>query len=244
MRTKPVVSPRPAWLSRHHARAHPHPLAWLDLHFAAVATFLIVFGLILWALSPILAPFLAAGILAYIFDPLVDKLETKGVSRTLGTVIAVLGLILGVVLLLVIILPLFYTEISQLVDQFPAFMEQIKTNALPWINQKLGTSLTLDPTVFRQFVTDNLQDAGGVAKKIFASVGLGGMAVVGFIVNLALLPVVLFYVLRDFDTMTASIDGMIPRRFHETTTKLADCGACAGGGVHRHSDNFVGDAAR
>ena len=217
----PSQPPRPQWLTRLHARAHARPLAWLDLHLVTLITVLIVFALLLWALSPILAPFLAAGILAYIFDPLVSKLVARGVRRVMGTVLAVLALILSVVLLLVIILPLFYTEISQLIEQFPALVDQIKTTALPWVNQKLGTSLTLDPTVFRRFVTDNLQDAGGIAKRVFASVGVGGMAVVGFMVNLALLPVVLFYLLRDWDGIVSSIDLMVPRRFYDTVSTLA-----------------------
>jgi predicted PurR-regulated permease PerM len=56
---------------------------------------------------------------------------------------------------------------------------------------------------------------------VFASVGVGGMAVVGFVVNLALLPVVLFYVLRDWDNIVESVDSMVPRRFHDTVTTLA-----------------------
>ena len=214
------AAPRPAWLTRLHMRTKARPLAWLDLYFLTMLAALVAFGLLLWLLSPILAPFLAATILAYIFDPLVTKLARRGVPRAIATVMAVLLLIFSVALLLIIILPLFYKEIAQLIEQMPAFLEQIKTNALPWVNAKLGVSLTLDPSSFRQFITDNLQDAGGVAKKIFSSVGVGGLALVGFLVNLLLIPVVLFYVLRDWDKWVVSVDAMIPRRFHSTVSML------------------------
>ena len=219
-RSSVKTSPKPAWLLRLQARNRARPLAWLDLYFLTMLAALAAFGLLLWVLSPILAPFLAAAILAYIFNPLVTKLAAKGVPRALATVIAVLLLLLSVALLLIIILPLFYKEIAQLIEQMPAFLERIKTDMLPWVNEKLGVTLTLDPSSFRQFITDNVQDASGVAKKIFASVGVGGMAVVGFLVNLMLIPVVLFYVLRDWDTLVANVDAMIPRRFHGTATKL------------------------
>jgi predicted PurR-regulated permease PerM len=219
-----LSSPRPRWLARLHSREQlrnsARPPAWLDWHFVTIIGALAVFGVLLWLLSPILAPFLAAAILAYVFDPMVDKLQAKGVPRALGTVIAVLVLILAIVLLLVIILPLFYKEIAQLIEQMPAFVEQIKTKALPWVNEQLGVNITLDPSSFRQFVTENLQDAGGIAKKVFSSVGVGGLAVVGFIVNLLLIPVVLFYVLRDWDTLVENVDAMIPRRFHQTVTTI------------------------
>lgn len=194
---------------------------WLDWHFATIAAAVLAFGLLLWVLSPILAPFLAAGVLAYILDPLVDKLELRGVPRTVATTLAVLMLILAIVLLLVIILPLFYKEITQLIEQMPVLLDQIKTKALPWVNETLGVSLTLDASAFRQVVTDNMQDAGGIAKKVFSSVGVGGLAAVGVLVNLLLIPVVLFYVLRDWDRMVASVDASIPRRFHSTASVMA-----------------------
>ncbi len=211
---------RPLWLLRLNARSQARPLAWLDLYFLTMITALLGFGLVLWLLSPILAPFLAAAILAYIFNPLVDKLGAKGVPRGLGTAVAVLALILAIALLLTIILPLFYKEIAQLIQQLPTFAEQVKTTFIPWINQKLGVAITLDPSSFRQFVTDNLQDASGMAKKVFASVGVGGLAVVGVLINLLLIPVVLFYVLRDWHQLIANLDALIPRRFHGTVSKL------------------------
>jgi len=211
---------RPSWQARLKARSQARPLAWLDLYFLTMTAAVVGFGLVLWLLSPILAPFLAAMILAYIFNPFVDKLGAKGVPRVLGTALAVLALILSIAMLLIIILPLFYKEIAQLIQQLPAFAEQIKTTFIPWINQKLGVAITLDPSSFRQFVTDNLQDAGGMAKKVFASVGVGGLAVVGILINLLLIPVVLFYVLRDWHQLMANLDASIPRRFHETASKL------------------------
>lgn len=182
---------------------------------------LLAAGFMLSLLSPILAPFLAAGIIAYIFAPLVSRLEAKGISRPFGTAIAVLALILGIVLLLLIILPLFYKEMIQLSEQLPGFAEQLKTRVIPWVNDKLGVQLNLDPSTFRQFVTDNMSDASGIAKKVFSSVGIGGLAVVGFLINLMLIPVVLFYFLRDWPQLLDQVDQMIPRRMHGTVNTVA-----------------------
>ncbi len=214
-------SARPDWLNRMRIRSKSRPLAWLDLHFATMAVAMLGFALLLWLLSPILAPFLAAAILAYIFDPAVSKLESRGVPRTAGTVLALLLLMVAVALLMVIILPLFYKEIAQLIEQMPAFMERMRTTVVPWLNDKLGIEIALDSASFRQFVSDNMQDASGIAKKVFASLGVGGLAVVGFLINLLLIPVVLFYVLRDWKPLLAGVDATVPRRFHGTINKLA-----------------------
>lgn len=210
----------PAFLQRLRNKSAPRLPRWLDWHFASIAAALLVFGLVLWVLSPILAPFLAAAILAYIFDPIVDKLESRGVSRTVGTIIAVLLLIFAVALLLLIILPLFYKEVAQLTQSIPNFVEHLKTTVVPWINEKLGVTITLDPTSFRQFMQENLSDAGGIAKRVFSTVGSGGLAVVAVLVNLALIPIVLFYVLRDWDILVGKIDSLIPRRYHDTVSTI------------------------
>ena len=211
----------PAFLSRLRAKRAPAAPAWLNSSFVLPAILLFAFAALMWVLSPILAPFLAAAILAYIFDPLVDRLEARGVSRTFGTAIAILLLLLAVVLLLLIVLPLFYQEILLMTEQFPAFAEKLKTSVIPWINEKAGISISRDSSTFRQFITDNMTDASGIAKKVFASVGGGGLVVVGFLINLVLIPVVLFYLLRDWDGLVANIDASIPRRLHKGVTVIA-----------------------
>lgn len=211
----------PAFLLRLRARQVPSVQRWLDWNSALVGLVLLAFGGLLWFLSPILAPFLAAAILAYIFDPLVDKLAVRGVSRTIGTVIAVLLLLLAIILLTLIVVPLFAKEIAQLTQEFPGFVEKLKTTVIPWINERAGVSITLDSSSLRQLITDNMSDASGIAKKIFASVGGGGLVVVGFLINLLLIPVVLFYVLRDWDILVANVDATIPRRFHATVSTIA-----------------------
>jgi len=211
----------PAFLNRLRLRRQLRPPGWLNWNVAVMVLALLAAGFMLSLLSPILAPFLAAGIIAYIFAPLVSRLEAKGISRPFGTAIAVLALILGIVLLLLIILPLFYKEMIQLSEQLPGFAEQLKTRVIPWVNDKLGVQLNLDPSTFRQFVTDNMSDASGIAKKVFSSVGIGGLAVVGFLINLMLIPVVLFYFLRDWPQLLDQVDQLIPRRLHGTVNTVA-----------------------
>jgi len=125
-----------------------------------------------------------------------------------------------VLLLLVIILPLFYQEISQLTQMIPNFVEHLKLSVIPWIASRTGVEINLDPTSFRQFMQDNIGDAGGIAKRVFATVGTGGLAVVGILVNLALIPIVLFYLLRDWDILVGQVDNMIPRRYYTTVSQI------------------------
>jgi len=221
MRFPPRQTPTPAFLARLRRRASPRASRWFDWHLATIVLAAIALGVVIWVLSPILAPFLAAAILAYIFNPLVNRLAAEGMSRGMGTVVAVLLLVLAVALLLVIILPLFYKEISQLTQLIPGFLEHLKAKVVPWVNAKLGIEIALDPSSFRQFMQENLSDAGGIAKRVFAGVGSGGLVVVGLLVNLVLIPIVFFYALRDWPIILTNVDRLIPRRYHVKVTEIA-----------------------
>ncbi len=172
-------------------------------------------------LAPILAPFLAAAILAYILNPIVDWLEQHRVGRTLGTVLALLLVTAILILGLLIVLPMFYKESALLTEQVPGFIDQVKIQITPWVQEKFGFQINFDSDTIRQFVVDNFQDAKGIAQKILASLKIGGLAVAGFVINLVLVPVVLFYLLRDWNKLLASLEDMIPRARHATATALA-----------------------
>lgn len=212
----------PAFLSRLHARRLPAAIpTWFNWNVATIMVALFGIATLLWALSPILAPFLAAAILAYILDPLVSSLEKRGVPRSFGTGIAVIVMLLAVILLLLVVLPLFYKEVKQLVELVPSFVELVNTRTIPWLNEKLGIAISLDPNSFRQFVGDNLTDNTGIAKKLFSSLSVGGLALAGFLINMLLIPIVLFYVLRDWKVIVGHVDKLIPRQMHPTVTVVA-----------------------
>ena len=181
----------------------------------------LVIVLLFYVLGPILAPFMFAAILAYICDPLVDRLQRRRVPRTLGTVIVLLLLIGLFVLLMLIMVPLFQKEATLLSERIPGYITALNERLIPWLNAKLGLKLELDFQGFKQNITEYVQGADGLAGKIFASLKIGGMALVGFFVNLILVPVVLFYLLRDWDALIEKIDHLIPRRWHDRITTIA-----------------------
>jgi len=181
---------------------------------------LLVVGVLLYVLSPILSPFMFAAILAYICDPIVDRLERRKLPRTLATVLVLLLLISVFVLLLLIMLPMLNKEVSLLIQRVPAYFSVLNDKIVPWLNTRLGTTLQLDLVSVRETVMQHLQGAEGLATKLFASLKIGGQVVMGFFVNLLLVPVVLFYLLRDWDGIIEKIDRLIPRRWHASVTQL------------------------
>jgi predicted PurR-regulated permease PerM len=191
----------------------PNNVWWLVPAAAVIA--------LLYYLSPILAPFLFAAILAYISNPLVNWLARHRVPRTLGAVLAMLLLGGLLVLLLLILLPLFIKELRLLSERLPGFLAQLNEDLVPWVNARFGAELQLDLAALKKLIGDNLQGADGLGMKLLGSLKIGGLAVLGFVVNLLLVPVVLFYLLRDWNALLAQIGELLPRRWHPQLTGVA-----------------------
>ncbi|MCX7139611.1 MAG: AI-2E family transporter [Proteobacteria bacterium] len=181
----------------------------------------IALALLLYFLSPILAPFLFAAILAYMTNPLVGWLERHRVPRTLGTVLVMLLLLGFFVLLLLILLPLFVKEVRLLSERLPSYLMQLNDNLVPWVRDRFGAELQLDLAGLKKLASENLQGADGLGIKLLTSLKIGGLALVGFLVNLLLVPVVLFYLLCDWNLMLGKIDRTLPRRWHPKLTGIA-----------------------
>lgn len=192
-----------------------------DLHYLWWLLLACVSGGLLYLLSAILTPFLLAAVIAYICNPMVSRLARNNIPRTAGTILVMLLSLVAFSALILIMVPLFQKEAGRLLDKMPAFLDMLKNHIIPWLESRLDISLEPDMEVLKEAVSEHWQSAGGVAAKILPSLTSGGMAVVEFLVNLLLVPVVLFYLLRDWDVLIAQIDEMIPRYWHQQVSKLA-----------------------
>ncbi|MDH5210079.1 MAG: AI-2E family transporter [Betaproteobacteria bacterium] len=186
--------------------ANAHLWGWLAV---AVATL----GL-LYLLSPILAPFLFAAILAYILDPLAERLSGKYVPRTLAVVLVMIGVLALLVALALVVLPLFAKELSLLAERLPAFITWLNQRLAPLSEEYLGVAFQLDVETVRGLAGDLVVENQQLLGRLLGSLKIGGLALVAFLVNLLLVPVVLFYLLRDWHTLRARIDRLVPRHVH------------------------------
>jgi predicted PurR-regulated permease PerM len=177
---------------------------------------------LLYLLGPILTPFFVAATLAYLGDPVADWLESKKVNRTLAVVIVfVLFSLLGVLFLLMMV-PLIKQQVDLVSDKAPVVIEYFKMDVLPWLTEKLGTdSQVFDLAYIEQSLKQQLTGNTGIIASIMASITSSGLALFGWLGNLVLIPVVTFYLLRDWDILVAKVLALFPRRTEPVVRKLA-----------------------
>jgi predicted PurR-regulated permease PerM len=200
-----------------------------DNHFLIQNRWLILlaaFLVLLYLLLPVLTPFLIAAILAYICDPLVDKLSVAGfgkfkIGRTLATVLVMLGIFSAIALLLLILIPVLQKESQLILERLPSAIGNIRATIEPWLQAKFGISFDIDSAQIQDVVTKNWKTAGGVLGDVLKTAGSNSLAFIGVVANILLLPVVLFYLLRDWDEFVRGLSNLVPRDFTAKTTEIA-----------------------
>jgi len=191
-------------------------LAWTVLAVAA-------FGL-LWLLSPVLAPFILAAVLAYALAPAVGALARRRVPRVLAVAIVELLLILVVTVALLLVIPILSKELPLLKQQIPLMAAALNEHVVPWL-QSHGLNASLDAASIKAFVLKyldaNVEDwiATGLS-----SARIGGSFLLAIIGNLVLLPVVLFYLLYDWERLLAQGWQLVPPRMRSSAGSfLKEC---------------------
>ena len=179
-------------------------------------------GWLVWLLSPIMMPFMLAGVFAYLGDPLVDRLERLRLGRGLAASIVFLVMLLVLALVLVLLVPLVQRQIMRFVAALPAYAEWFTHVAMPWLEQKLHIPASeFDVTTLIARVREHLGTVGGIAATLLGYATRSGLALVGVAVAVVLVPVVTFYLLRDWDQLVAHVDGLLPRGAQPTIRRLA-----------------------
>lgn len=173
-------------------------------------------------LQPILLPFLLGAAWAYLGDPLVDRLEEKGLGRTLAVSIVFMALTLLAAIAALVVVPMLITQAGILMERLPRMLSNLQTGLVPQLNNLLGTDLqVIDSATAKEWILSYWQQSRDSAIALLWSAGRSGGTLLALAANLLLVPVVTFYLLRDWDVLIAKIREMIPRRHESTVVQLA-----------------------
>jgi predicted PurR-regulated permease PerM len=195
-------------------------MAFSKEHFQTAFWLLIGLAMVwlLVDLGPVLMPFIVGGIFAYILNPLVDRLANISIRRwhfprSLAACIAIVALLLVVLALAFIVIPVVQKEFFLLREQIPLFLDRLNTFLTPRLHD-YGIQLKLDSASVRQMLSEYFAESEKTMMQgMLASVKVGGMAVLGLIASIVLIPMVLYYLLVDWHIIWRRLHSALPRRF-------------------------------
>ena len=160
----------------------------------------------------IISPIFIGWFFAWLLNPIVKKLTEKGMSRILSTIIAYLAMVLMIVLILAFTIPSLGTQISDIVTAVPSIVSDVKE----WINnifvkisnlslENLDSVKNTFMSRIETFATDIETSLPEMAMNFVSSLASG--------IGKILLSLILgFYLLFDFDKVTAGFISLFPEK--------------------------------
>jgi predicted PurR-regulated permease PerM len=188
---------------------------------ALIAGFLGSLLFALWLFQSILTPFVLAAVIAYFLDPPTTRLARHGVPRGLAAGLMILLLSAATLVALLLIYPLLIAQIGVLVTRLPAYVASIGAalrDTLLRLEEALGPELVdvnLRELAIGQ-VASFLSYLGSSATRVIG----GGFALANIFMLSVVMPIVAFYLLRDWSAMITRIESWLPRRSASTLRSL------------------------
>ncbi|MDX1604681.1 MAG: AI-2E family transporter, partial [Candidatus Competibacterales bacterium] len=132
-----------------------------------------------------------------------------------------LVLVLVLVLLVLVLLPLLQGQFAALLGRLPGLIQLANERLLPWLEAHAG----IDPGAYQLSalsagLSGNLDQVGRVAAGFWGALTSSSAALLGLLANLVLIPVLTFYLLRDWDRFIASVHHLLPRQIEPTVASL------------------------
>lgn len=192
---------------------------WLLLAVAVAA------GVLIYLLAPVLTPFLAAALLAYLGDPLVLCLQRLRLTRTQAVILVFVLLMLMILGLMLVLVPAVARQVAALLQLLPAALEWMQSHLLPRLAALPGVDETLlDPQALRAALDGHWQQWGGVLGGLWDRIAQSGQSLLAGLAYALLIPVVTFYLLRDWPQLIARTHELLPRTWEPTVVQLSrDC---------------------
>ncbi len=189
---------------------------WKTFEIIAIGFALLGTLLVLYLIRGLLAPFIIAFVITFFLNPVVDYMEGEGINRTLAVLLLVLVTLILLFMLWKLTWPTLQTEIANFRQNAPDYARKIQdglNQGIKLLERKTG------------FVPEGALQ-GLVQKRMgHLSSGLGDVSVLmktlgHFVITLVLIPVIVFFFLKDGRRMKKVLITYVPNKYFETFLTL------------------------
>ncbi|CAK8162385.1 putative Pheromone autoinducer 2 transporter [Candidatus Xenohaliotis californiensis] len=201
---------------------------WITKQLYLPFSLFIFFIFVLYLGLDIITPFAVSILLAYFFNPLVSRMEKLSVSRSITSFALVMIMLTGFVWIVFFIIPAFiqqftgiakdlYNNASRIYEwMFETVGALDKKYSLHLLDENAGVNKLYASDVLRKIPTSFLPYAINVLKNFLLS-GVGLFGVFSF---LLVIPLITFYMLRDWLIFSNSFRSIFPARYNRVVDNI------------------------
>ena len=172
-------------------------------------------------LSEVLLPFAVGMVIAYFLNPIANLMQRIGLGRMPAAFVMVAVVALVLVAAVVLLVPLLADQFRQLSATLPRDIERVKTAAEGWAKEQLGDHFPTFRAGLDRGINELTQNWAALLARVARSLWSQGQAVISLVSLILVTPIVVFYLLVDWNPMLQRVDGWLPREHAPTIRRLA-----------------------
>lgn len=162
-------------------------------------------------------------IIAYVINPIVDFLEFKKIKRIYGTLLVYLAIIGTIYMIAVLIFPAIFNEVKNLIELLPEYSKDISTfmdnlynnyyeniENLPFGVNEISDSIDGNISKIQDILIDGIRGSMDFLMSFFSKA-----------LNIFLVPIIVFYLVKDKDFFKKNIEMTIPKKYRTDIINLS-----------------------
>ncbi|WP_162045856.1 AI-2E family transporter [Vibrio taketomensis] len=189
-----------------------------DPHAVSLVAILLVGFVTIYFFGNLIAPLLVAIVLAYLLEWPVSKLTQLGIPRTLSVVVALLTFFSLALIALFGLVPTIWTQVGNLVNDIPNMYNGLQ-HTLVELPKKYPELASFE--IVESLVTNAKNQMISVGESVVKGSLASLVSLATLAVYLILVPLLVFFLLKDKQEMIAMASGMLPRN-RKLATKVWD----------------------
>lgn len=199
-----------------------------DPQVVILTVFLVGGTLMVMYMGRILAPVLASVVIAYLLEGVVRKLEVRKVPRSIAVMIVFAGFMAFLLVVFFGLLPMLSKQIIAVVQRLPSMVEVARVELLQ-LPERYPDVVSREQVV--SFVEMMRQEQGRFGARVLSISVASLRGVITLLVYLVLMPLLVFFFLKDKSAILAWFGGLLPEDRRLTTQVWHD--------VDRQIGNYI-----
>ena len=176
-----------------------------------LAIFLAVF-VVLYLSRQILMPFAVSLIISYMLSPVALKLEKKlGLSNIFVSALLIFILLLIFFSLWLLLIPLIYDQITHFIDNVPKYREFVNKSVVSVIIEQVKKVNVAYVSKVQDKLGSIIQLILGDLVLFIQKIWQSGFVFISFLSMIVLVPLISFYLLKDWGAMTGNMMDLVPK---------------------------------
>lgn len=155
-------------------------------------------------------PFLISGFIAFLLHPFVIRLEKVGMRRSLAILLIYMLFFVSTGIGLYLGIPLLIKQMKEFSEQFPELIAHYRD----WIHN-LEVSASRFPPAVQEQIDQQIEDFEQWMNQFMKKISNFLVKMVDFIIVIAVIPFISFYMLKDIDLIKRAVWYITPKRWRE-----------------------------